>query len=809
MTGEFIRALRKMATSSASDMNTVSLDFESKVMVETFQDSFLLVASKGLCVERLFYKHLQLYSDASVLVLVMNASSADFTYFRSCLAGNGLPVPKHLTSETPTGERKNLYLQGGVQFVTTRILIADLLCERIPVHLVTGVLVYRAHTTLKSALESFVLRNLRRRNAPDRNAIFIKAFSDSPQSFCESLGALQRACTALRVSNVLFLPRFHQHVVSELDSVLAKPKLVELAVTLSPAMKSCQQNVTELIQLCVQELKRCQIFTTMTDRDTELTFEAALLPWFEAKCRRKLEQLSSNIHEVPDKVKRLLDDIGRLKQMLNLLETEDGKAFTKMLDSIRKDPREHRMNSGWLFTPTAETLYEMSKKRSDEVPSKWDALKTVLEEFQTAKSINKILIIASDESVCNRLKGLIWQEQSDDASALEEKAWLPTGSQVEVEFHKDSILTSSSAPFSVYILRQLDRYNILQCLNLFKPNSLILYNSDIWIIRQIEAYNISRANSMLAWERFEPLLIYLLMYDKSVEEQRYLSSLQQEKISFEKLFKEETTLLFRKEEDEVSDVGEASEKCPTIIVDMREFRSELPTLLHSRNMKLVPATLIVGDYVLSPQICVERKAPQDLVQSLQSGRLFSQCRAMCLAYERPLLLIELQPGRRGWRRFDDRQSASKLAVLAVAFPQLRFVWAPNPSSAAELFVHFKFKRDEPDVAKAGEAGKNDLQEESTNNAAGRATKNVFSNVAQKLLAALPGVSSKHVATLMRTKPHLTFRDFCKARPAEKEHWLVSKILADNLETFLQKKLSTEAVGGLKQKAPVGNSRKRK
>jgi DNA excision repair protein ERCC-4 len=56
-------------------------------------------------------------------------------------------------------------------------------------------------------------------------------------------------------------------------------------------------------------------------------------------------------------------------------------------------------------------------------------------------------------------------------------------------------------------------------------------------------------------------------------------------------------------------------------VDMREFRSTLPPILHEQGMKIVPCTLIVGDYVLSPNICIERKSIADLIGSFQSGRL--------------------------------------------------------------------------------------------------------------------------------------------------------------------------------------------
>eukprot|EP00959_Pyramimonas_sp_CCMP1952_P259634 5428580-Pyramimonas_sp.AAC.1 len=61
-----------------------------------------------------------------------------------------------------------------------------------------------------------------------------------------------------------------------------------------------------------------------------------------------------------------------------------------------------------------------------------------------------------------------------------------------------------------------------------------------------------------------------------------------------------------------------------LVVDIREFMSPLPAVLHAAGLELSPMTLEVGDYVLSPEICVERKAVPDLISSLNSGRLYNQ-----------------------------------------------------------------------------------------------------------------------------------------------------------------------------------------
>lgn len=54
---------------------------------------------------------------------------------------------------------------------------------------------------------------------------------------------------------------------------------------------------------------------------------------------------------------------------------------------------------------------------------------------------------------------------------------------------------------------------------------------------------------------------------------------------------------------------------------MREFRSTLPSILHAADIEVVPATLQVGDYIITPTMCIERKSVIDLIQSFASGRL--------------------------------------------------------------------------------------------------------------------------------------------------------------------------------------------
>jgi DNA excision repair protein ERCC-4 len=59
-----------------------------------------------------------------------------------------------------------------------------------------------------------------------------------------------------------------------------------------------------------------------------------------------------------------------------------------------------------------------------------------------------------------------------------------------------------------------------------------------------------------------------------------------------------------------------------VIVDIREFRSALPSVLHAQGFQVVPIQIWVGDYIITPEMCVERKSLPDLIQSFTSGRLY-------------------------------------------------------------------------------------------------------------------------------------------------------------------------------------------
>ncbi|KAG8232353.1 hypothetical protein J437_LFUL008821 [Ladona fulva] len=267
------------------------------------------------------------------------------------------------------------------------------------------------------------------------------------------------------------------------------------------------------------------------------------------------------------------------------------------------------------------------------------------------------------------------------------------------------------------------------------PQYIIVYDADISSIRQIEVYQ--------AYNPACPPRIYFLMYRGSVEEQAYLTSLRQEKEAFEHLIQQKSTMVVPEEREgrsvdvgnpeldrdlgkEASVTGESSvdgrkgggrlltetKGRSKVIVDMREFNSELPSIIHRRGIDIEPVTLNIGDYILTKDICVERKSISDLIGSLHSGRLYNQATAMTRHYTQPILLIEFDKDKpfvlqgKFYVSTDGRNTdvASRLQLLTLHFPRLRLVWSPSPYATAELFEELKQGRPEPNAEEAAAIG---------------------------------------------------------------------------------------------------------
>nr|GLL48635.1 DNA repair endonuclease UVH1 [Ipomoea trifida] len=303
-------------------------------------------------------------------------------------------------------------------------------------------------------------------------------------------------------------------------------------------------------------------------------------------------------------------------------------------------------------------------------------------------------------------------------------------------------------------------------LDILKPSVIIVYHPEIAFVREIEIYKAENPSIKVK--------VYFLFYEDSTEVQKFEASVRRENGAFESLIRQKSLMMIPVDQDghcagldsSVDTQSILSQNLMTrkaggrkeaqkemqVIVDMREFMSSLPNVLHQKGMRIIPVTLEVGDYILSPLICVERKSIQDLFGSFASGRLFHQVEMMSRYYRIPVLLIEFSQDKSfsfqsASEIGDDvtpNSIISKLSLLALHFPRLRIVWSRSLHATAEIFASLKANQDEPDEVKAIRVGvpseegvvENDVRAENYNTSA------------VEFLRRLPGVTDANYRTIM-------------------------------------------------------------
>lgn len=93
-------------------------------------------------------------------------------------------------------------------------------------------------------------------------------------------------------------------------------------------------------------------------------------------------------------------------------------------------------------------------------------------------------------------------------------------------------------------------------------------------------------------------------------------------------------------DEEIKSLNEVRGAGEVVYVDHRESRSTLPTYLNGLGFETTFTQLPCGDFRLSERVLIERKSARDLLESVKSGRLLSQCRSLVVSAQRPLLLVE-------------------------------------------------------------------------------------------------------------------------------------------------------------------------
>jgi len=131
-----------------------------------------------------------------------------------------------------------------------------------------------------------------------------------------------------------------------------------------------------------------------------------------------------------------------------------------------------------------------------------------------------------------------------------------------------------------------------------------------------------------------------------------------------------------------------------VVADEREKASGVPEELSKLNVRVYFSRLPVADYVLNPELAIERKSVRDLVSSVYDSRLFYQAAKLSAAYAKPFLLVEGDSKEVESLAKNLKSFYGAIANVTMAYG-LRVLYTANPRETAmaisELLTHARAK----------------------------------------------------------------------------------------------------------------------
>lgn len=131
-----------------------------------------------------------------------------------------------------------------------------------------------------------------------------------------------------------------------------------------------------------------------------------------------------------------------------------------------------------------------------------------------------------------------------------------------------------------------------------------------------------------------------------------------------------------------------------VVADERERASGVPEELSKLSVRVYFSRLPVADYVLSPEVAVERKTVRDLVASVYDSRLFYQAARISAAYVKPYLLVEGDSKDVERTAKNMKSFYGAIANVSMAYG-LRLLYTASPKETAiaisELLSHARAK----------------------------------------------------------------------------------------------------------------------
>jgi DNA excision repair protein ERCC-4 len=669
------------------------LEYEREILRESNGENVLLIMAGGLSTRKIMSLNVQFYLNRSSLAFLLNLNDDD----RESLLRLESPFLREVSS-IPRSRRGELYGLGGVFIASSRVMIADMIDGTINIGRISCLIINNVETIRDASTEAFILHLFRDRNKTG----LIKSFCDSPIPLSYGYMPLERKMRCLRVDRILFYPRFHKSVERSLD---ADVELNEIRFRLTRSMSQMQIILLEILDSLLRSIPG-------RDERGEISSEAILFSSFY--CILRNYGVNNG---------RVMEDIRNIKMLVSFLYSADPMSFYTLARRLYQEQIGLEKEGTWINLTISHVLLEKAKEACNKVkpPEDGEEMNEGGANDRLQEGMSESL---SEDSSCKRPRISEGCDPPFSSLSVEEaRRMYNTNPKIEklvelLQKTKRTVVLASSQLIKEYLI------GALACFELVEDRIRVLthyefkyfeseYDEAVFVdpcqasVRKIETYG-----------KQAHVRVHFLIYADSLEEQKHLNEIRNEKQAFERLIEERARLpLALGLENEVIDLEETedAEREYVIVVDVRELRSDLPYFLFRAGNRICISTLTTGDYLLGPQTCIERKTVPDFVSSLNNGRLYSQMSMLCHRYSKPYLLLE----------FDGRPSLSdhyshnqdtfrnsilaRLCLLLLSFSRMRIIWSDSGLFTTRVIRDMQ-RREEQDPEVEGDALDPVLQE---------------------------------------------------------------------------------------------------
>lgn len=420
----------------------------------------------------------------------------------------------------------------------------------------------------------------------------------------------------LEVCRNLFIQNIEIRTENDPDvkPYIKEVKIEWIEVDLPEVYKKIKKNLDLALKLRIKELKNWNI-------NVETLSKKELL-----KIRENiLEKISKDKNfNGYDALIKILECI-YLLHSIELLETQGIKPMYKFLSNLSL--KKSKVSKSLFSDNLVREAFELSAKNTNISHPKIDKLKEILKKEIEKNS--KVLIFAQYRETVRKI-----YEEISNIEGVRAQIFIGQSSRNEDKGMSQKKQLETLQKFRVGLFNVLVATSIAEeGLDIPRVDTVIFYEPIPSEIRTIQRRGRTG--------RRERGRVVILIAKNTRDEIYYWSSYWKEK-KMKNVLKNLSKILDEKRIEIKVPKIRIEESFPKykIRVDYREMKSDVVRHLSEMGVILEPLKLEIGDYLISDEICIERKSVEDFLSSIIDGRLFEQAKNLRESYRKPIIIIE-------------------------------------------------------------------------------------------------------------------------------------------------------------------------